>query len=212
MRPNARREDPHGNTSQSNTNGAGDPLHAEHHPLDDDSELEHIGNYTPPEIDVEPDSVCPETGVRAGYDSPPPMARPQPEPMVSSRVQHIAPLGPLADRNTPDAPTPLAPSEDDLLTPGDQGSGRKIRAFEQKLGGGGHESKWKRQPNVTGTGAIHVKSFHCKLTGDSLEFLDMQVNEWLDEHPEYEVKQVTTSIGEWTGKMKEPALIVNVWV
>ncbi|MBL4591927.1 MAG: hypothetical protein JKY96_08210 [Phycisphaerales bacterium] len=67
-------------------------------------------------------------------------------------------------------------------------------------------------PNVTGTGAIHCKSFHCKLTGDSLEFLDQQINEWLDKHPQYEVKMVTTSIGTWTGKSKEPNLIINVWV
>ncbi|MBO6738671.1 MAG: hypothetical protein JJ916_02310 [Phycisphaerales bacterium] len=88
----------------------------------------------------------------------------------------------------------------------------KIRTFEQKLGGGKHEDNWNRTPNATGTGAIHVKSFHCKLTGDSLDFLDQQINEWLDAHPQYEVKFVTTSIGTWTGKLKEPNLIVNVWV
>jgi len=45
-----------------------------------------------------------------------------------------------------------------------------------------------------------------------LKYLDEQINEWLDGHPEYEVKTVTTSIGLWTGKLKEPNLIVNVWV
>jgi len=89
---------------------------------------------------------------------------------------------------------------------------QKIRVFEQKLGGGHQDKGWKRPTNVTGVGAVHVKSFHCKLTGDSLDFLDRQINEWLDEHPEYEVKLVTTTVGEWTGKLKEPALIVNVWV
>lgn len=88
----------------------------------------------------------------------------------------------------------------------------KIRTFQQKLRANKHEDNWNRTPNVTGTGAIHVKSFHCKLTGDSLEFLDQQINEWLDNHPQYEVKTVTTSIGTWTGKLKEPNLIVNVWV
>ena len=54
----------------------------------------------------------------------------------------------------------------------------KIRSFEQRLSGSGrHEDAWNRSPNVTGTGAIHVKSFHCKLTGDSLEFLDRQVEQ-----------------------------------
>lgn len=93
-----------------------------------------------------------------------------------------------------------------------EGGPSKIRTFEQKLGGTKHEDSWNRTPNVTGTGAIHVKSFHCKLTGDSLDFLDQQINEWLDAHPQYEVKMVTTSIGTWTGKLKEPNLIVNVWV
>jgi len=91
-------------------------------------------------------------------------------------------------------------------------SSSKIRTFQQNLGGKRHEDSWQRTPNVTGSGAIHMKSFHCKLTGDSLTFLDQQINEWLDDHPQYEVKMVTTSVGDWTGKMKEPNLIVNVWV
>lgn len=90
----------------------------------------------------------------------------------------------------------------------------KIRAFGQALAGGSarHEDSWKRSPNVTGAGAIHVKSFHCKLTGESLEFLDKQINEWLDAHPQYEVKFVTATVGEWMGKIKEPNLILQVWV
>lgn len=89
----------------------------------------------------------------------------------------------------------------------------KIRAFEQKLiAGTRHEEKWARTPNLTGTGAIHVRSFHCKLTEESLAYLDQQINEWLDAHPQYEVKLVTTAVGEWTGKTREPNLIVQVWV
>lgn len=172
---------------------------SDHHPLDDDAELEHIARFSPPEIDVGPDSDS-----RAGHDLPPPMIRPPAGVAVEKPViEHIAPLGPLAEREA-------VPAE--ALTPAAAPSGRKIRAFDQKLGGANHEDNWQRTPNITGTGAIHVKSFHCKLTGDSLEFLDRQVNEWLDAHPQYEVKQVTTSVGEWSGKMKEPALIVNVWV
>ncbi|MFK7758660.1 MAG: hypothetical protein AB8C13_01795 [Phycisphaerales bacterium] len=88
----------------------------------------------------------------------------------------------------------------------------KITTFEQKLNNSRHEDSWTRSPNATGMGAIHVKSFHCRLTGDSLEFLDRQINEWLDAHPQYEVKMVTSSMGVWSGKLKEPNLIVNVWV
>ncbi|HYE60462.1 MAG TPA: hypothetical protein VD997_00575 [Phycisphaerales bacterium] len=120
--------------------------------------------------------------------------------------------GPL---RSPDAPaanggtaTPAPPS-----VRLDAGS-PKIQAFEQRLGSkGSHEDKWKRSPNVTGKGAIHVKSFHCKLNNESLEFMDQQINEWLDAHPQYEVKLVNTTVGDWTGKQgREPNLIVQVWV
>lgn len=89
----------------------------------------------------------------------------------------------------------------------------KIHGFSQSLGGGKrHEEKWKRKTNLTGTGATHVRTFYCKLNPESLEYMEQQINEWLDAHPDYEVKQVTTSVGEWTGKIKEPAMIVTVWV
>jgi hypothetical protein len=93
-------------------------------------------------------------------------------------------------------------------------AGTKIVLNEQRLGAnvGRHEDAWKRKPNTTGTGAIHVKSFHCKLNSESLDYLDRQINEWLDAHPQYEVKFVTTSIGEWQGKIKEPNMIMQVWV
>ena len=86
---------------------------------------------------------------------------------------------------------------------------RKITAFgEDKK----QESEWIRTPNATGTGATHVKTFHSKLTDDALIYVDTQVNAWLDEHPEFEVKLVTTTIGTFTGKVKEPHLICQVWV
>jgi len=88
----------------------------------------------------------------------------------------------------------------------------KITQFEQRFGAKRHEDSWKRSPNINGTGAIHVKSFHCKLVGESLEFLDQQINEWLDAHPQYEVKFVNSTVGEWTGKLREPNLVVQVWV
>ncbi len=88
----------------------------------------------------------------------------------------------------------------------------KIHSFTGGTAFGRHEDNWSRTPNTTKTGAIHVKSFHCKCAEDSLHYLDTQINEWLDKHPQYEVKFSTCSIGEWTGKTKEPHLIVQVWV
>lgn len=86
---------------------------------------------------------------------------------------------------------------------------RSIRTF-------GDQSKqvktWKRQPNADGTGATHVRTFVSKMRLDAIEHLDEQINEWLDEHPELEVKFVTTSHGTLTGKTKEEAMFVSVWV
>lgn len=75
-----------------------------------------------------------------------------------------------------------------------------------------HDEHWKRTPNVTGAGAIHVKTFITKLRLDAIDHLDQQINEWLDNHPEYEVKFVSQSIGKLVGKSTEDALFVSVWV
>lgn len=86
---------------------------------------------------------------------------------------------------------------------------RKITAFG---GSKKEQSEWARLPNTTGTGATHVRTFHSKLTDDALGYIDTQINLWLDENPDYEVKLATTTIGTFTGKTKEPHLICQVWV
>lgn len=128
-----------------------------------------------------------------------------PKPLISPPRPVVLQPGSSGINTPPPAPARLEGAPPEPVN--------KIRAFDQKLTGSGrHEDNWNRTPNVTGTGAIHVKSFHAKLTGESLEFLDQQINQWLDAHPQYEVKFVSTTVGEWTGKLKEPNLIVQVWV
>ena len=116
-----------------------------------------------------------------------------------------------------DAPPPAvapvvkcSPQNERLGTKHDDGP--KLRPFEEEKVNR-HEDTWKRTPNVTGKGAIHCKTFHCKLGADSLTYLDEQINRWLDDHPQYEVKFVTTSTGDWGGKMgTETHMVVQVWV
>jgi hypothetical protein len=86
---------------------------------------------------------------------------------------------------------------------------QKIRAFGNHTGQKAHQ--WKRQPVKTGQGAIRVRSFHGKLSDQGLGYLDDAVNNWLDEHPEVEVKFVTQSVGTFEGKIREPALVLNLW-
>jgi hypothetical protein len=92
---------------------------------------------------------------------------------------------------------------------GPVGLTRKITAFGSSAK---TTNDWERSPNANGTGATHVRTFHSKLTDDALVYVDQMINEWLDEHPEFEVKFVATTIGTFTGKIKEPHLICQVWV
>jgi len=73
------------------------------------------------------------------------------------------------------------------------------------------EKTYKRHSNLTGNGAVHVKSFHGILSDEGLQRLDDKINEWLEGHGDLEVKFVTSNIGIWHGKTSEPALIMHVW-
>jgi len=96
------------------------------------------------------------------------------------------------------------------LTEDEEGAPTKeIQTFDR------HKSwhaDWKRQPNKTGTGATHMRTFVTKLRLDAIEHIDEQINEWLEENPELEVKFATSSVGILTGKLKEEAMFVTVWV
>ena len=100
---------------------------------------------------------------------------------------------------------------DDSSVGTDPNQASKIQVFGQALRKP-HTDNWNRTPNTTGQGAIHCKTFVAKLRLDAIDNLDEQVNEWLDNHPEYEVKFVTTSVGKLVGKISEDALFMNVWV
>lgn len=73
-------------------------------------------------------------------------------------------------------------------------------------------SGWKRKPVASGKGACHVRTFVTKLRLDAMDHMDEQINEWLDQNPDFDVKFVTTTIGKLVGKNTEDALFVNVWV
>ena len=103
----------------------------------------------------------------------------------------------------------LKPIEFDDRDDDDSGSANQIRMFGAKKRA---MSRWKREPTCSGQGASHVRTFVAKLRLDAVEHLDEQINEWLDEHPDFDVKFVTTSVGPLIGKTTEHALFVNVWV
>ncbi len=128
---------------------------------------------------------------------------------VSKKIHHTSPGfgigdggGDPFDRPTDDTLMPMAES-----TPA--APSKKITAFEKESR---HTEQWKREPAITGSGACHVRTFHSKLNNEALAYMDRTINEWLDDHPEYEVKFVSSTVGILTGKLKEPNLICQLWM
>jgi len=135
----------------------------------------------------------------------------RPDPTEPKKIQHFG-AGAVP---TGGAQPPASAARDPEPLPVATGVGQ-VAAVSKKIKPMGkdvrHEEKWSRTPNTTGSGAIHVRTFHAKITEDALTYLDQVVNEWLDKHPQYEVKFVSTTVGIMSGKLKEPALILQVWV
>ena len=125
-------------------------------------------------------------------------------PAAPHQPQRMAP----AAAPKPAADDPIALVEE--LTEEETGSTmKKIKAFGEDSGRKQHE--WKRKTTVNGQGASRMKSFHGKYSDQGLQYLDDAVNEWLDAHPDVEVKFVTSTVGVFEGKIREPALVLNVW-
>jgi len=127
------------------------------------------------------------------------------------------------DRELLDSAIPIPPDDPDPgavdMTPieisdaeldGDAMGGSKIHMLGRK--DGLDQERWTRTPNADGTGATHCKTFVSKLRLEAIAHMDNHVNEWLEAHPEVEVKFTTSSIGKLVGKVSEDALFLTVWV
>ena len=135
----------------------------------------------------------------------------QPRPVVPSS-QHgaggakVAGMPTLANKQEDLDPISLV---DDFDASSDTPPTSKIKAFG--VAGTHQEKGYKRKTYASGQGACRVRSFHGRLSDEGMAYMDDKINEWLDNHPDIEVKVVTTTIGQYEGKIKEPALVVNVW-
>lgn len=70
---------------------------------------------------------------------------------------------------------------------------------------------YRRPLLPAGRGASRMRVFHCKLSEGPLIQLNRQVNEWLDAHPDVEVKFATQSIGTWEGRHSEQHVIYTLY-
>lgn len=72
-------------------------------------------------------------------------------------------------------------------------------------------SRFKRPLDPKSPLATRCRAFHCKLTDGALEFLTMQINEWVDNNEDIVIKFVRTDVGMFEGKHKEPNMILTVF-
>jgi len=88
--------------------------------------------------------------------------------------------------------------------------GSKIKV---NTGGDKHTyTRFKREAHSSVVGATRVRSFHGRLSDDGLAYNDDKINEWLDNHPEVEIKHVNCIVGPLEGKVTgEQGLIVVIW-
>lgn len=134
-------------------------------------------------------------------------ARPSiiPPPMTPPTDKELEPISLIEE----EPPTVTAHAPGHAPATGAPPPSKKIQAFGSEMAHKKHN--WKRQTVKTGVGAIRVKSFHGKYSEQGLEYLDNAINEWLDSNPDIEVKFVTPTVMTFEGKIKEPAIVLNVW-
>ena len=95
------------------------------------------------------------------------------------------------------------------LSDGAIDSKRKVESLGAKTA---RKELWAREVDRSSHGASHVKTFVAKLTKEGISYMDEQINQWLAENPNAEVKFVTVAQGDIVGRTREPSLLVNIWV
>ena len=73
------------------------------------------------------------------------------------------------------------------------------------------ESKFKRKADPDAKGACRMRIFHAKLSEGALEYMNNQINEWLDDNDDIYIKYATTTIGLFEGKHSEPNIFMSVF-
>ena len=56
-----------------------------------------------------------------------------------------------------------------------------------------------------------VKTFFTKLHPGAMQFLDEQINAWLQKNPDIHIRRTDTTTGEVQAKKTEPNIIITVW-
>ncbi len=103
--------------------------------------------------------------------------------------------------------------DEELVVEKDDMSHSKIMASVHTLGlaGGWDDSRYKR-PLLAGQAiATRCRTFHSKLNEASLEFMNNQINDWIDSADDMAIKFAASTIGMFEGKHSEPNLIMTIF-
>jgi len=103
--------------------------------------------------------------------------------------------------------------DDRSSAPAELSSSRIHAASAATLGvaGAWDDSKYKRSLSPNASGATRCRTFHCKLSEAAVEFMNNQINDWLDHNDKIVVKFSNSTIGAFEGKHTEPNLIITVF-
>ena len=98
---------------------------------------------------------------------------------------------------------------------GDSSSKSQIVAIatDSLAGAAAHfdEAHFKRPLDARGAGATRCRTFHAKLNDGAVAFMNNQINDWADAHPDVTIKYAASTIGVWEGKKADSHLIVTVF-
>ncbi len=121
---------------------------------------------------------------------------------------------PGAGGSEPDiADIPISLGDDDIIVLDDvdtEAPSTQVRAF-------GAASVETREPEYQRPllkdtrNATRCRTFHCKMSDASFRHLNLQINEWIDAHPDVEIKFALSNVGIVEGKHADPHLIVTIF-
>ncbi len=138
---------------------------------------------------------------------------PNPTTTMSRTSGNSGVIRPAATAPRPmDGDEPIALIAENEVPTVSSGSVDKKAFIKTALAQADRHEVFKRPLVSAAEGATRCRTFHSKLTDAALSYMDNQINEWSDAHPEVHVKFATSTIGLFEAKQhQEPHLIVSVF-
>lgn len=122
--------------------------------------------------------------------------------------------GVVAVKSAPaDAPLTLVDEDPAMASGSADKPDKAIRSFvKTSLAQADRHENFQRALNPSSGLATRCRTFHAKLTDAALSYMDNQINEWVEAHPDVHIKFATATIGMVEAKQhQEPNIILSVF-